>query len=113
MLRMDFECVRDGKIILSGSPTAVEAWEDRHRRERLGAAAAAVLGGAPEFAFDLKASRRLAARKTAEAANAASESLLRHPAVDAVRSLFDGVVVHSEAASVAPPEQDGADGMDG
>ena len=104
MLRMNLEGVRDGKIVLSGTPTAIEAWYDRHRLERLTGTASEVLGGAAEFEFEAKASRRLAARKTADNDQTVAE-LSRHPTVDKVRSLFEGVIVHCEAAETPAPDE--------
>ncbi|MDR1612762.1 MAG: DNA polymerase III subunit gamma/tau [Planctomycetota bacterium] len=89
-------------VTLSGPPITIEAWEDRRRLSRLREAASEVLGRPVRFEF--KAVAPVGLKERAAGMNAAREELLRHPAVETVRSLFDGEVVDCRPAEGAVRE---------
>lgn len=97
LLRISLEGVEDGDVVLSGTPVAIEAWEDKLRLQRLGDTAAEVLGCPVTFRFTAKKSRRMTAPATSNTSQARNE-LARHPTVDKVRSLFDGIIVDCQVA---------------
>ena len=90
MARVSLDSVVDGVIVLAGPGTVIEAWEDRRRQDRLREAAKQILGR--EVFFEFKARQ---AKKAVDAAvvSEARYKLTRHPAVDKVKTLFDGVIV--------------------
>ena len=115
MARIALEGVADdGTVMLAGPPTVIEAWEDRHRLARLGDAAAAILGQPARFAFTARQVRRNAGATGAD--DEAKFKLARHPAVDRIKSLFDGVIVNCQTAESTPEEpgmnEDGQPGQD-
>ena len=89
LARITFEGVENGTINLKGPPTAVEAWDDRRRIARLAEAATGVFGQTPRFSF----TETLPARAAVRTEDDAKHKLTRHPAVDKIKSLFEGVVV--------------------
>ncbi|MDR0362486.1 MAG: DNA polymerase III subunit gamma/tau [Planctomycetota bacterium] len=83
-------------VTLSGPPITIEAWEDRRRLSRLLEAAAEALGRPVMFEFKAVAPARIRERAAGE--TAARRELLRNPAVETVKALFDGEVVDCRPA---------------
>ncbi|MDR1744437.1 MAG: DNA polymerase III subunit gamma/tau [Planctomycetota bacterium] len=96
MLRITVDDVAGDEIILTGSPTRIEPWNDSIRQKRLTDMATEALGRPVRFVFKERAPKRDAARAADDAQT--EFNLTRHPMVDKVRSLFDGVIVACEAA---------------
>ncbi len=105
MLRIAVDDVSGDEIILTGSPTRIEPWNDALRLKRLTDMAAETLGRPVRFSFRERAAQRRSSARAADDAQA-EFNLARHPMVDTVRSLFDGVIVACEAAERAEPEPD-------
>ena len=112
MARVSLESVKDGDtLVLAGPPTVLEAWEDKRRQARLAAAAQSVLGRAVRFDFAPRLPRQ---RQAADAAatSEATFNLTRHPTVDKIKTLFDGVIVACDVKESAPMEEDEYDPED-
>ncbi|MCD8140819.1 MAG: DNA polymerase III subunit gamma/tau [Planctomycetaceae bacterium] len=102
IIKLTPEAVEDGAIVLAGTATMVDAYTDDLRLSRLRECAADVLGRPVDFRF---VSRK--AKRDAPVDNKARTQLTRHPAVDTVRSLFDGVIVDCQPAAAPTPEDGG------
>ncbi len=115
-----------GVIHFGGRATAIEPWEDGFRLERFRNVLREVLGRRVEVAFSVNKTKRAAgaglAGGTGNTPRRGGDSLshlARKPAVETVRSLFDGVIVnyHSpleeKAESGAEAETDDNAGADG
>jgi hypothetical protein len=107
MLRIAVDSVQDDEITLTGSPTLIEPWNDAIRQKRLVDMATEALGRPVRFSFKERLVKRDSARVSGDAQT--EFNLARHPVVDKVRSLFDGVIVACEAAKQEEPEPDGGD----
>ncbi|MCC8167554.1 MAG: DNA polymerase III subunit gamma/tau [Planctomycetes bacterium] len=115
ILRLRLAGVEEGRIVLAGSRTLIEPWEDERRRAHLEESAEAVLGYPIRFHFvtgEVAAPVRPAA--TRQAPNRARPEFLKNSAVDLVESLFEGVIVAYQEKTVAPPSgPDAVDDADG
>ena len=107
MLRIAVDDVRDSEIVMAGSPTLIEPWNDPMRLKRLTETASEVAGRPIGFVFRERVVRRDPARAADDVRT--EFNLARHPVVDKVRSLFDGVIVACEAASREEAEGDAAE----
>ncbi|MCD8350200.1 MAG: DNA polymerase III subunit gamma/tau [Planctomycetaceae bacterium] len=103
IIKLTPEGVEEGAIVLAGTSTMVDAYNDELRLSRLRECAADVLRRPVEFRFVARKAKR-----EAPVDNKARTQLARHPAVDTVRSLFDGVIVDCQPAA-APALEDEAD----
>ncbi len=103
IIKLTPEAVEEGAIVLAGTATMVDAYNDDLRLSRLRECAADVLRRPVEFRFVARKAKR-----EAPADNKARSQLARHPAVDTVRSLFDGVIVDCQPAA-GPSVDDGED----
>ncbi len=115
ILRLRLAGVEEGKIVLAGSRTLIEPWEDERRRAHLEESAEAVLGYPIRFQFvtgEVAAPVRPAASRPTP--NRAKPDFLKNSAVDLVESLFEGVIVAYQEKTVAPPTgPDAVEDVDG
>lgn len=96
LARISVAGVRDDVVILAGGSMAIEAWEDQRRLGRLREAAAEVLARPVGFEFRVEAGKTAPGDGARE--DGAAFRLARHPAVERVKELFDGVVADYHAA---------------
>ncbi len=98
-----------GVVHFSGRATAIEPWEDSFRLERFRNVLREVLGRQVEVAFSVNKTKRAAGSgadggtggsggKAPRRAGDGLAHLARKPAVETVRSLFDGVIVNYHSA---------------
>ncbi len=104
ILRLRLAGVEEGRIVLAGSRTLIEPWEDARRRAHLEESAEAVLGHPIQFQFvtgEVAAPARPAA--TRPAPGRSRPDFLKNSAVDLVETMFEGVIVSYQEKVVAPP----------
>ncbi len=107
MTKMKLLRVEDNCIVLGGPATSVEAWDDRHRLGRLTETASTLLKRPVTFSFETTA---VIANGNGRVDDSdARYKLARHPAVDAIKNLFDGVIVDCQPAAGPGDDESGDD----
>ncbi len=97
MARIHVSSVKDDVVVLAGPPIAIETWEDERRLKCLREAAAEVLARPVMFEFAAISAKNIDSIIDAEQ-DSLKVRLIRNPAVDTIRDMFDGVVVDCQPA---------------
>ncbi len=103
--------VRDDVVTLAGTQLAVEAYEDGRRLARLTEAAAEILARPVMFSFVAETAKAEPERGGGKE-DAVRARLVRHPAVEQIRDIFDGAVVDVRCAGTAPDSDAGPAAID-
>ncbi|GEM_PF-2720563 len=112
MARISVSGVKEDVVVLSGPPIAIETWEDERRMKCLREAAAEVLARPVMFEFVVTSVRNIDSTSEAEQ-DSLKVRLIRNPAVDTIRDMFDGVVVDCQPViSSIGNAGDDVDGID-
>ena len=98
MIRIAPQAVDEDCIRLAGPALAVEAWEDKYRLGRLTETASAIFKRPVRFSFAVDSSASMRRSETQDDSGA-RYALSRHPAVDTIKNLFDGVIVDCRPAA--------------
>lgn len=97
MARISVSGAKEDVVVLSGPPIAIETWEDERRLKCLREAAAGVLSRPVMFEFVATSARNIDSITEAEQ-DSLKVRLIRNPAVDTIRDMFEGVVVDCQPA---------------
>lgn len=97
MARISVSGTKDDVVVLSGPPIAIETWEDERRLKCLREAVAEVLARPVMFEFVATSAKNIDSINEAEQ-DSLKVRLIRNPAVDTIRDMFEGVVVDCQPA---------------